>query len=593
MTNPLDSPAHTKLWSTVPQRLPLYTELLVAGGGLSGCAAALAAARMGTAVVLIEPTHMLGGQAGPAGVSAMDVTMHYEEQINGYGLWQELRSRIADMYRYRIRRHLNVSQYRDTSFAPNPIVIDRVLTQMLKEAGVRSYRNVQIESAEIRSGIAKVQTSSGTISGRLIVDATEDGSVIRLSHVPHRLGNAVSDAGGYGSAALEEVCLQDITQTAMIRRYEPGTMPSELRLEKPPERFYEFLPNIVLGYPSGPGRAREGHHNGFAGYRGAPDLASTENYTGSEWERITRTSLNFYNDQPITATYFTDKASRIRYEREAILRTLSIIFFLQQHLRLDWSVATDEGFDQGPRPRDPDVVDGLPEAIIRHLPPIPYLRESPRIIGRETLTGKTIFRRANRSAAPWDVNVVAVGTYPPDLHGGRMAEDLEADLDEALADKPLKWREGPFAVPLGALIPRSSLPLIAAEKNISASRIAAAATRLHPTVTAVGQAAGTLAALAIHHDVLPHSVPTLAVQSLLAQQGAHLAPHPVHGLRRDEAQFAAVQLAVAHRLVDTVEVKRPGSAPLLDLDLTRAARIGRALIVEYADWTESLVQNAR
>lgn len=589
MTHLLDSPAHAKVWSTVPRRLPLYAGLVVAGGGLSGCAAALSAARLGAPVVLIEPTHMLGGQAGPAGVSAMDVTQHYDDQINGHGLWQELRSRINDVYRYRLRRHLNVSQYRDTSFAPNPVVVDRVLTQMLKEAGVRTYRNVHIESAEIRPGAAKLSTSSGPISGKLIIDATEDGAVTRLSLVPHRLGNAVSDGTGYSTTDLEEVVLQDITQTAMIRRYEPGTMPAELRLEEPPERFHEFIPAIVRGYPFGPGEARIGHDNGFAGYRAAPDLAGDVNYTGSQWEKITRTSLNYHNDQPITAAYFTDELSRVRYDREAILRTLAIIYFLQHHLRLDWSVVTDEGFDRGPGCRDPRVVAGLPEAIVRHFPPIPYVRESPRIIGRDTMTGKTIYRRGNRTLAPWDAHAVAVGTYPPDLHGGRTIRDMEEDLSESLADKPLTWREGPFPIPLGSLIPRSPLPLIAAEKNISASRIAAAATRLHPTVTAIGQAAGTLAALAIHHGVLPHSVPTMAVQSLLVYQGAHLAPYPIRGIRPGEPGYSATQIAVVHQLVDTVEIKRPEASPLLGLDLDRAARLGQTLLDEYADWTSPLV----
>lgn len=583
MQNPLDSPVQRKLWSAVPSKLPLYTELLVAGGGLSGCAAALSAARMGVTVTVIEPTHMLGGQAGPAGVSAMDVTQHYHEQINGHGMWHEIRSRITDYYRYRLRRHVNVSQYRDESFAPNPVVVDRVLTQMLKEAGVRVHRNVALQAAEIRAGIAKLRTSSGAISGRLVIDATEDGFVTRSSGIPHRLGNVIGGQEGYGSADPDQINLQAITQTAIIRRYEPGTMPDELRLQTPPEGFYDALTEIVKGYPSGPGRARLGHPNGFAGYRGAPDLGGKD-YQGSEWEQITRTSLNFCNDQPITAAYFTDDAARAEFERSAILRTLSILYYLQHHLGLDWSVATDEGFGEGPVRRDPRVTAGLPEAIVRHLPPIAYQRESPRIIGRSTMTGKSIFRTRNRTCSAWDSSVVAVGTYPPDLHGGREPEDLETDLSETLADKPAKWREGPFPIPLGALIPRGNLPLIAAEKNLSASRIAAAAARLHPTATAIGQAAGTLAGLALKHDTAPRHVPTMAVQAALVLQGAHLAHHPVLGLSREDDDFAAVQLSIVHGLVDTVDVSRPNACPHMRLDRARAARLGRSLLDEYKDW---------
>lgn len=591
MTSSLESPTHRKLWSTVPAKLPLYTELLVAGGGLSGCAAAIAAARGGVSVSLVEPTHMLGGQAGPAGVSAMDVTKYYENQINGYGLWAELRQRITNVYRYRLRKSVNVSQYRDNSFAPNPVVVDRVLTQMLQECGVRVFRNVRIEGAEIRRGNAQLHTSSGPVTGKLVIDATEDGSVVRLSALPHRLGNAVFNGTAYNRPELGRISVQDLTQTAMIRRYEPGTLPPELRLTEPPDGYETYLPFIVSGYPHGPNPDRTGHPNGFAGYRAAPDLVGEADYTGSEWERITRTSLNFHNDQPIYASYFTDELPRIRWEREALLRTLSILYYLQHDLELDWSVVTDEGFGDGPTRRDPRITEGLPEVLVRHLPPVPYLRESVRIIGQETMTGKTIFRRTNRSVAPWDVTAVAVGTYPPDLHGGRTQLFLEDDLGESVFDKPRTWREGPFGVPLGSLIPDSRVPLIAAEKNISASRVAAAALRLHPTVTAIGEAAGTLAALALKHEVLPHDVPTLAVQAALLQHGAHLVPHAIQSLSRDHARYPTVQLAVCHRLVDVVEVKQPDAAPLLKTDVDRAHRLGGALLTEYSPWLEPLGHN--
>lgn len=583
MQNPLESPVQTRLWSAVSAKLPLYAELLIAGGGLSGCAAALSAARLGTAVTLLEPTHMLGGQASAAGVSAMDVTEYYSEVINDHGIWSELRSRITDFYRYRLHRHLNVSQYRNESFSPNPIVVDRVLTQMLREAGVRVYRNVEIESAEIKPGFARLGTSSGPISARLIIDASENGSVTRLSGVPHRLGRAVGGPDGYNETDLDEVILQDITQTAMIRRFEPGTMPEELRIHEPPEGYADFLPVISGGYPDGPGNSRAGHPNGFAGYRGAPDLAG-EDYQGAQWEQITRTSLNYFNDQPITAAFHTDPAERARLERLAMLRTLSIIYYLQHDLGLEWTVATDEGFDGGPSGRDPRVTQGMPEEIVRHFPPIPYERESARIIGRTTMTGKSIHRSANRTPARWDDSVIAVGTYPPDLHGGREPQDLEADLDETLGDKPKRWREGPFPIPLDALIPRRPLPLIAAEKTISASRIAAAAVRLHPTVTAIGQAAGTLAALALRHRISPHAVPTQAVQTLLLQQGAHLAHHPVRGLQSDDPRFAAVQMSIIHRLVDTADISRPGACPQLEVDLDLAARLGAPLLETYSSW---------
>ena len=44
-------------------------DVVVAGGGTGGIAAAIQAARMGMNVLVVEPTNMLGGQATAAGVS--------------------------------------------------------------------------------------------------------------------------------------------------------------------------------------------------------------------------------------------------------------------------------------------------------------------------------------------------------------------------------------------------------------------------------------------------------------------------------------------------------------------------------------------
>ena len=53
-------------------------DVLVAGGGMGGVAAALAAARRGCRTCLIEETDWLGGQLSAQGVSALDEHEHIE-----------------------------------------------------------------------------------------------------------------------------------------------------------------------------------------------------------------------------------------------------------------------------------------------------------------------------------------------------------------------------------------------------------------------------------------------------------------------------------------------------------------------------------
>src|SRR5947209_8068926 len=78
----------------------LECDLLVAGGGMGGCAAALAGCRAGRTVVLTEETDWLGGQMTAQGVSALDEHRTIET-FGGTRSYMELRRRIRDEYRAR------------------------------------------------------------------------------------------------------------------------------------------------------------------------------------------------------------------------------------------------------------------------------------------------------------------------------------------------------------------------------------------------------------------------------------------------------------------------------------------------------------
>ena len=64
-------------------------DVMIAGGGTGGTAAAIQASRMGMRVLIVEPTSMLGGQATAAGVSTMDDMSRIES-----GLYKEFIDRV-------------------------------------------------------------------------------------------------------------------------------------------------------------------------------------------------------------------------------------------------------------------------------------------------------------------------------------------------------------------------------------------------------------------------------------------------------------------------------------------------------------------
>src|SRR6478609_3325594 len=98
------SPAIAELESTPPLATPkkisakeLRADLVIIGGGLGGCAAALAAARNGLRVIMTEETDWIGGQLTSQAVPPDENP--WIETFGGTRSYLELRRRIRDYYR--------------------------------------------------------------------------------------------------------------------------------------------------------------------------------------------------------------------------------------------------------------------------------------------------------------------------------------------------------------------------------------------------------------------------------------------------------------------------------------------------------------
>src|SRR5262245_22847484 len=81
------------------ERVPreIVPDLAILGGGLGGCAAALAALRAGRTVVLTEPTDWIGGQLTAQAVPPDEHP--WVEQFGVNASYRELRQGIRDHYR--------------------------------------------------------------------------------------------------------------------------------------------------------------------------------------------------------------------------------------------------------------------------------------------------------------------------------------------------------------------------------------------------------------------------------------------------------------------------------------------------------------
>jgi hypothetical protein len=209
-------------------------------------------------------------------------------------------------------------------------------------------------------------------------------------------------------------------------------------------------------------------------------------------------------------------------------------------------VANDEGYDTPHNTTENDCPN-IPAALKpleRHMPLMPYVRESRRIIAMHTLTSAQTKRSDTTPILPATQfrSSIAVGEYGTDLHNCWDNSTFETDLGESRAD----WSHGgPFQVPFESLVPEVIDGFLAAEKNIGVSRLMNGSTRLQPITMATGQAVGALAALSVKKNLQPRAVRPIDVQREMLRGRSGLSVHFFGDVPQTHARWADVQLATA------------------------------------------------
>lgn len=568
--------------STAPVRAAEKTyDVVIAGVGSGGVSAAIEAVRHGASVALLEETDWIGGQMTAAGVSTMDE--HYLNVQSG--IYWEFISRVQAYYAAR-GKSIATCYWSDRAHCFEPGVGQKILYAMIAEArkpgrtlDVMTRTRVERVLATGNRVEGVVTSSGATIRSKVLIDATEYGDVLPLVPGQYRIGKYT------GNEADPNGCVQWITYTAVVKKY-PNGVPEELRMKRPPPGYAEIREKFVRQLQANGNPVNRvlpvnwPIHNG---YRGLPDSSSPESYTGREPEKITKTVLNWFNDYPVPISWF-NRANRKKVNCEAKLKTLQLLYYVQHDLPEPlWSVANDEGYDTAYN-REENLCENIPEEfkpIERQFPVMPYVRESRRMVGVYTLTAADIRREGvPPTAARTFASSIAVGDYPADLHGCSEESTLEFEL-ERTADRPgAGTRGGLFQVPIEALIPRSTDGFLAAEKNISQTRLSNGATRLQPITMLTGQAAGLLAALAAESGNSPRRVSVGQVQKILLDEKSALSLAQFKDLPRDNPLWAAVQMVTVRGWMTGLDKENFGPGEPLK------RRAAAAILAERADLHE-------
>ena len=153
-----------------------FPGVVIAGGGVAGCAAALGAARAGARVLLLEEENAPGGMAGPGMLAKwMPGTRS--------PLREEIDRRIANS---------ELAPPNRTEGLLNECLKD-VLFQMLEEAGVELLLHTRVVDAECENGqspVIVINSVSGMerIESPCLIDATGDGTAAVCAGASFEIG---------------------------------------------------------------------------------------------------------------------------------------------------------------------------------------------------------------------------------------------------------------------------------------------------------------------------------------------------------------------------------------------------------------------
>lgn len=522
----------------------LETDLVVIGGSLGGCAAALAAARNGLKVILAEETDWLGGQLTSQAVPPDENP--WIETIGGTRAYLDLRNRVREYYRTnypltthaRTIPHLNPGNGAVSRLCAEPKVWLSVLQELfapfVRARQVRLFlRHKPISAAVDRDQVQSIslrnlQTGRELVlRGRFFADATELGDLLPMTHTECVTGaEAQSETGELHAPSQAAPANQQAFTFCFAIEYLPG---QNHRIQRPEQYNFwrDFTPRLK---PAWPGRLLSLEATDPVSTKPKAFALDPEKGLGLwSYRRIADRSLFIpgaypgdislvnwpQNDFLLGNLYDLSETEVQRNLARARQLSLSLLYWLQTE-----APRPDGGTGWPGLRLRPDIV-GTEDGLAKY----PYVRESRRIRAEFTVLEQHVGADARILETGLSPDAVRAVSFPDSVGIGSYRIDLHPTSG---GDNYLDISSLPFQVPLGALIPRRVENLLPACKNLGVTHITNGCFRLHPVEWNIGEAVGALAAFCARHKTLPRAVRNRSellrdFQALLENQGVPLA----------------------------------------------------------------------
>ena len=522
----------------------LAADLVIAGGGLGGCAAALAAARNGLRVILTEETDWIGGQ-----LTSQAVPPDEHGAIETHGAnrsYRELRRGIREYYRRhypltdeaRAVEHLNPGGGSVSRLCHEPRVALAVLHEMLaphiatgRLSILLNHRPVAADFDDDRVLALVVQdTCNGenrTLEAPWFIDATELGDLLPLTGTEFVTGaESRRDTGELHAPEKAQPDNMQAITWCFPMEYVHG---KNFVADPPPEyKFWrDYVPKLT---PPWPGRLLSWTYsqpktlepstwvfdpkNEARGWWLYRRIANRANFQENTYEGSI-TLVNWPQNDYFLGHLMGSEEENHKHLTAARGLSLSLFHWMQT---------------EAPRPDGGNGWPGLrlrPELVGTHdgLAKYPYIREARRIKAEFTVLEQHVGSAARRELLGKPTGAIEAERFADSVGVGHYSIDLHPSTG---GDNYIDVGALRFQIPLGALIPQRMENLLAANKNIGTTHITNGCYRLHPVEWNIGEAAGALAAFCQREKTTPRHTRNTATQlkdfqTMLEQQGAELA----------------------------------------------------------------------
>jgi hypothetical protein len=468
-------------------------DVLVIGGGSAGIAAATAAARNGARTTLVEKYGFLGGTstAGMVGPFMTAYSADGTEPVIG-GIFQELVDRMVALggaidpsqtkAGEKWAAFIKLGHANVTPFHPDALKVAAM--EMVTEAGVKlrlhtafvdalreeeggGKRGKEEESSRFTFHVSRItgvvvltKSGLGVITAKVVIDCSADADVSAKADVPLTKGRESDGKMMPATMFFRIGNVDDEKVEAWVREHE--------RIH-PGERLYECV-------------VREAREKG-------------EFPIPREWINIYREpepGVWRVNCTRLLDVDGTNPDDLTRAEVEGRRQVMALFQFMRERCA------------------------GLENIRLLDIASQIGIRETRRIVGEYVLTAEDVLQGRRFDDA------IARCSYPIDIHDPQGTRGKLIGMGGE--DKPhhTVTRDAPpyYEIPYRCLVPLKVDNLLVAGRCLSATHEAAASARVIPPVYAMGQAAGTAAAMCAKENIAPRQIDGRWLREVLREQGA-------------------------------------------------------------------------